>query len=79
MVVGAKVCELRDDFLWFVCGLHVGILTSPLTMSQRISSENSFVFKRGRPATRVRKSGLELCLVLFMYTVCISLSCDILI
>ena len=22
MVVGAKVCELTDDFLWFVCGLH---------------------------------------------------------
>ena len=20
MVVGAKVCELIDDFLWFVCG-----------------------------------------------------------
>ena len=20
MVVGAKVCELRDGFLWFVCG-----------------------------------------------------------
>ena len=31
MVVGAKVCELTDDFLWFVCGLYVGILTSPLT------------------------------------------------
>ena len=30
MVVGAKVCELTDDFLWFVCGLYVGILISPL-------------------------------------------------
>ena len=30
MVVGAKVCELIDGFLWFVCGLYVGILTSPL-------------------------------------------------
>ena len=30
MVVGAKVCELTDGFLWFVCGLYVGILTSPL-------------------------------------------------
>ena len=29
MVVGAKVCELTDGFLWFVCGLYVGILTSP--------------------------------------------------
>ena len=31
MVVGAKVCELTDVFLWFVCGLYVGILTSALT------------------------------------------------
>ena len=31
MVVGAKVCELTDDLLWFVCGLYVGILTSPLS------------------------------------------------
>ena len=31
MLVGAKVCELTDGFLWFVCGLYVGILTSPLT------------------------------------------------
>ena len=23
MVVGAKVCELTDGFLWFVCGLYV--------------------------------------------------------
>ena len=30
MVVGAKVCELTDGFLCFVCGLYVGILTSPL-------------------------------------------------
>ena len=30
MVVGAKVCELIDGFLWFGCGLYVGILTSPL-------------------------------------------------
>ena len=31
MVVGAKVCELTNGFLWFVCGLYVEILTSPLT------------------------------------------------
>ena len=31
MVVAAKVCELTDGFLWFVCGLYVGILTSPLS------------------------------------------------
>ena len=30
MVVGAKVCELTDGFLWFVCDLYVGILSSPL-------------------------------------------------
>ena len=30
MVVGAKVCELTDSFLWFVCGLYVRILMSPL-------------------------------------------------
>ena len=30
MVVWAKVCELTDGFLWFVCGLYVEILTSPL-------------------------------------------------
>ena len=31
MVVWAKVCELTDGFLWFVCGLYVGILMSSLT------------------------------------------------
>ena len=31
MVFGAKVCDLTEDLLWFVCGLYVGILTSPLT------------------------------------------------
>ena len=30
MVVGAKVCDLTEDLLWFVCGLYVGSLTSPL-------------------------------------------------
>ena len=32
MLVGAKVCDLTEDLLWFVCGLYVGILTSPLTL-----------------------------------------------
>ena len=27
MLVGAKVCDLTEDLLWFVCGLYVGILT----------------------------------------------------
>ena len=35
MVVGAKVCELTEDLLWFVCGLYVGILTSSLSHYQR--------------------------------------------
>ena len=34
MVVGVKVCELTDGFLWFVCGLYGGILTSPLILQQ---------------------------------------------
>ena len=29
MLVGAKVCELTDGFLWFVCGLYVGMSMSP--------------------------------------------------
>ena len=33
MLVGAKVCDLTEDLLWFVCGLYVGILTSSLTMT----------------------------------------------
>ena len=32
MVVGARICELTEFFLWFVCGLYVGILTSPLKL-----------------------------------------------
>ena len=31
MLVGAKVCDLTEDLLWFVCGLYMGILTSSLT------------------------------------------------
>ena len=30
MVVGAKVCDLTEDLLLFVCGLYAGILTSSL-------------------------------------------------
>ena len=33
MVVGAKVCELTEDLLCFVCGLYVGILTSSLIIA----------------------------------------------
>ena len=43
MVVGAKVCELTDGFLWFVCGLYVGILTSPLTDNHLISEKSKRV------------------------------------
>ena len=50
MVVGAKVCELTEDLLWFVCGLYVGILTSPLTLSGdaliiNMSTLNSKIYK----------------------------------
>ena len=33
MLVGAKVCDLTDDLLWFVCGLYVRILMSSLKMT----------------------------------------------
>ena len=39
MVVVAKVCELTDGFLWFVCDLYVGILTSPLTCYTNVISD----------------------------------------
>ena len=42
MVLGAKVCELTDSFLWFVCGLYVGILTSPLIHVLATLGVNSF-------------------------------------
>ena len=29
MLVEAKVCDLTEDLLWFVCGLYVGIFMSP--------------------------------------------------
>ena len=40
MLVGAKVCDLTEDLLWFVCGLYVGILTSSLDIvsSQQLLS-----------------------------------------
>ena len=33
MLVGAKVCELTDGLLWFVCGLFQEMLMSPLTVT----------------------------------------------
>ena len=42
MVVGAVVCELTDVFLWFVCGLYVGILRCPLS-SQQIHTHCSLI------------------------------------
>ena len=35
MLVGAKVCDLAEDLLWFVCGLYVGILMSSLSLCSR--------------------------------------------
>ena len=48
MVVGAKVCELTDGFLWFLCGSYVGILTSPLiktmaTLSTYLKNQSSSI------------------------------------
>ena len=40
MVVGAKICELTDGFLWFVCGVYVGILTSPLNVISNKRNQN---------------------------------------
>ena len=46
LLVGAKVCDLTEDLLWFVCGLYVGILTSisvcilNLTSCQNIHSSD---------------------------------------
>ena len=38
MVVGAKVCDLTEDLLWFVCGLYVGILTSSLSTDRGVGT-----------------------------------------
>ena len=38
MVVGAKVCDLTEDLLWFVCGLYVGILTSSLSRDRGVGT-----------------------------------------
>ena len=35
MVVGTKVCGPTDGFLWFVCGLYMGIMTSPLRSTEK--------------------------------------------
>ena len=39
MLVGAKVCDLTEDLLWFVCGLHVGILTSSPMLTASVMKE----------------------------------------
>ena len=44
MVVGAKVYELTDGFLWFVCGLYVGILASFLMQH----ADSCLLFPQGR-------------------------------
>ena len=41
MVVGAKVCDLTEDLLWFVRGLYVGILTSSLRLLDLMLGEAS--------------------------------------
>ena len=49
MVVGAKVWELTDGFLWFVCGLYVGILISPLTHTHN----GVFIDRQGKKVVSV--------------------------
>ena len=44
MVVGAKVCELTDGFLWFVCCLYVRILMSHLSKIYLLCSFNNETF-----------------------------------
>ena len=45
MVVGAKVCDLTEDLLWFVCGLYVGMLTSSLIIHTNLSMSSTPVLK----------------------------------
>ena len=40
MVAAAKVCDLTEDLLWFVCGLYVGILMSSLRSGNREETRN---------------------------------------
>ena len=44
MLVGAKLCDLTEDILWFVCGLYVGILTSSLIYTKDVSQMSTTVF-----------------------------------
>ena len=41
MLVGAKVCDLTEDLLWFACGLYVGILTSSLNSEPTLKISSS--------------------------------------
>ena len=49
MVVGAKVCEHTDGFLWFVCGLYVGISSSPLRKCKFVTGLHTF----NRPRSKI--------------------------
>ena len=51
MEVGAKVCDLTEDLLWFVCGLYVGIL-----MSSLICSNDKFSTKRAHSGCTPQKT-----------------------
>ena len=39
MLVGAKVCDLTEDLLWFVCGLLCGNFDVSPSKSQKIYKE----------------------------------------
>ena len=48
MLVRAKVCDLTEDLLWFVCGLYVGILTYSLIRYLSYTQTDSPVSSVGR-------------------------------
>ena len=53
MVVGAKVCELTDGFLWSVWGLYVGILTSPLRLTSGLGKWLRSILYRHWPTSQI--------------------------
>ena len=68
MLVGAKVCDLTEDLLWFVCGLYVGILTPPLTA---IGVPFFFFFYYSRLHNRICSSSLHSINVIEIYIECV--------
>ena len=46
MVVGAKVCDLTENLLWFVRGLYVGILTFSLIIAAASEHEHDIILHK---------------------------------